>query len=53
MLPCYWISLLFLLVWCCIFSRLITIMGIGKHRKKEGSAPCLWMEIPSVLLGDP
>lgn len=56
MLPWDWLSLLLCLVLCCIFSRLITVMGIGKHRRKEGkegSPPCLWKEIPSILLGDP
>lgn len=57
MLPWDWISLLLCLVLCCIFSRLITIIGIGKHRRKEGrkegSSPCLWKEVSSILLGDP
>lgn len=44
------ISLLFFLVWC-IFSRLVAVKGIGKHRKEEGSSPCLWKGILSILLG--
>lgn len=37
------------LVLCCIFSWLVTVMRIGKHRRKEGSPPCLWKEVSSIL----
>lgn len=52
MLPWGWVSLLVSLVLCCIFSRLVAVNGDWRAQK-EGSAPCLWKEAPSILLGDP